>query len=126
MSSCWTSTERIHHLEEGYWFKFEIKRVKATPRRPHGLSYSFTLHAPDGKRLIGFDTPTLAVKTSRFKKQPHAGDHWHRTERDPGRQYKFKDAETLIDDFFNEVESVLLERGIGMTVLRVEDIRRRK
>ena len=66
--------------------------------------------------MIGFDTPTLAVKTSRFKKQPHAGDHWHRTERDPGRQYKFKDAETLIDDFFNEVESVLRERGIGMTV----------
>jgi hypothetical protein len=99
---------------------------QSNPRRPHGLSYSFTLHAPDGKRLIGFDTPTLAVKTSRFKKQPHAGDHWHRTERDPGRQYKFKDAETLIDDFFNEVESVLRERGIGMTVVRVEDIRRRK
>ena len=38
----------------------------------------------------------------------------------------FKDAETLIDDFFNEVESVLRERGIGMTVVRVEDIRRRK
>jgi hypothetical protein len=118
---------RIHHLEEGYWLKFEIKRVKATPRRPHGLSYSFTLHAPDGKRLIGLDNAhTGSVKTSRFKKQPHAGDHWHRTERDPGRQYRFKDAETLIDDFFNEVESVLRERGIGMTVVRVEDIRRRK
>jgi hypothetical protein len=77
--------------------------------------------------LIGFDNAhTGSVKTSRFKKQPHAGDHWHRTERDPGRQYKFKDAETLIDDFFNEVESVLRERGIGMTVVRVEDIRRRK
>ena len=118
---------RIHHLEEGYWLKFEIKRVKATPRRLHGLSYSFTLHVPDGKRLIGFDNAhTGSVKTFRFKKEPHAGDHWHRTERDPGRQYKFKDAETLIDDFFNEVESVLRERGIGMTVVRVEDIRRRK
>lgn len=31
---------RIHHLEQGYWIKFEIKRVKATRRRPHGLSYS--------------------------------------------------------------------------------------
>src|ERR1700730_9064662 len=69
---------------------------------------------------------TGSVKTSRFKKQPHAGDHGHRTERDPGRQYRFNDAETLIDDFFNEVESVLRERGIGMTVVRVEDIRRRK
>jgi hypothetical protein len=46
---------RIHHLEEGYWIKFEIKRVKATKERPHGLSYSFTLHDPEGARLVGFD-----------------------------------------------------------------------
>lgn len=46
---------RIHHLERGYWLKFEITLVGATPERPHGLSYSFTLHAPDGTRLAGFD-----------------------------------------------------------------------
>jgi hypothetical protein len=28
---------RIHHLEEGYWIKFEIKRFEATKQRPHGL-----------------------------------------------------------------------------------------
>jgi hypothetical protein len=38
--------ERVHRLEEGYWIKFEIKRVPAAKRRPHGLSYSLTLHAP--------------------------------------------------------------------------------
>ena len=91
------------------------------------MSYSFTLHAPHGKRLIGFDNAhTGSATTSRFKKQSHAGDHWHRTEHDPGRPYTFKDAETRIDDFFNEVDSVLRERGIEMTVVRVEDIRRRK
>jgi hypothetical protein len=84
-------------------------------------------HSPYGKRLIGFDNAhTGLVTTSRFKKQPRAGDHWHRTEHDRGRPYTFKAAETLIDDFFNEVESVLRERGIGMTVVGVEDIRRRK
>lgn len=46
---------RIHHLEKGYWLKFDIMRVTATAERPHGLSYSFTLHAPDGTRLVGFD-----------------------------------------------------------------------
>jgi hypothetical protein len=46
---------RIHHLEAGYWLKFEIKRIAASKERPHGLSYSFTLHAPNGKRLVGFD-----------------------------------------------------------------------
>jgi hypothetical protein len=33
------------------------------------------------------------------------------------------DAETLIDDFFDAVERLLQERGIGMTVVRVEDRR---
>lgn len=46
---------RIHHLEKGYWIKFEITRVAASPERPHGLSYSFTLHGPGGRRLVGFD-----------------------------------------------------------------------
>lgn len=96
---------RIHHLENGYWLKFEITRVEATPERPHGLSYSFTLHAPGGKRLVGFDNAHNVPATgSRFKRRGRAGDHWHRTEKDLGRPYAFKDAETLIEDFFNEVE----------------------
>ena len=46
---------RVHHLEKGYWIKFELARVGVTTKRPHGLSYSFTLHAPNGTRLVGFD-----------------------------------------------------------------------
>src|ERR1700674_1392123 len=116
---------RIHHLEEGYWIKFEIKRVKAAEERAHGLSYSFTLHAPDGTRLVGFDNAHVVPATgSRFKRPPDTNDHWHRTENDPGRPYQFKDAETLIDNFFGEVERVLGERGIGTTVVGVEEIRR--
>ena len=118
---------RIHHLEEGYWIKFEIKRVKPTKERPHGLSYSFSLHAPDGTRLIGFDNAhNVPAAGSRFRRPPEMHDHWHRTEKDPGRPYQFKDAETLIDDFFDEVERVLGERGIGTTVIKVEEIRRSK
>jgi len=118
---------RIHHLEEGYWIKFEIERVEATKQRPHGLSYSFTLHAPDGTRLVGFDNAHgVLAKGSRFKPKPPASDHWHRTETDQGRPYQFKDAETLIDDFFDEIERVLGKRGIGTTVVKVEEIRRSK
>ena len=70
---------RIHHLEEGYWIKFEIKRVGATKKRPHGLSYAFTLHAPDGTRLVGFDNAHgVPARGSRFKVRPEASDHWHR------------------------------------------------
>jgi Family of unknown function (DUF6516) len=91
---------RIHHLQDGYWIKFEIERIEATPRAPHGLSYSFTLHAPDGTRLVGFDnTHSVPARGSRFKRRSEASDHWHRTENDPGRPYQFRDAQTLIDDF---------------------------
>src|SRR6266567_4141917 len=76
---------RIHHLEEGYWIKFEIERVKATKERPHGLSYSFTLHAPDGTRLVGFDNAHgVATVGSRFKKRSQVSDHRHRSEGDGG------------------------------------------
>ncbi len=116
---------RVHHLEEGYWIKFVIEKIKATKQRPHGLSYSFTLHAPDGRRLVGFDNAHGVPATgSRFKPQPSANDHWHRTEDDPGRPYQFKDAETLIDDFFDDVERLLGTRGIGMKVGEVEETRR--
>ena len=118
---------RIHHLEEGYWLKFEIKRVTTTGNRPHGLSYSFTLHAPDGARSVGFDNAHgVPAQGSRFKRQEPASDHWHRTEADPGRPYQFKDVETLIDDFFDEVERVLRARGIGMVVVAVEEKSRPK
>ena len=94
---------RVHHLEEGYWIKFEIERVKATKKRPHGLSYSFTLHAPDGTRLVGFDNAHgVPAKGSRFKPKPVASDHWHRTEDDAGQTVRVRDAETLIDDFFTK------------------------
>ena len=41
--------------EAGHWVKFIAVRTEVTPQRPHGLSYSLTLHAPDEERLVGFD-----------------------------------------------------------------------
>lgn len=112
---------RIHHLEQGYWIKFEIKRIRATERRPHGISYSFTLHAPDGTRLIGFDNAHMPPRSG-----VRPADHWHRTGTDPGRPYDFKDVDTLLVDFFNVVERTLAARGIGTAVVRVEERPRRK
>lgn len=110
---------RRHWCEGGYWLKFEIKRVETSEGRPHGLSYSFTLHAPDGTRLVGFDNAhRVPPEGSRFKKRGRSMDHWHRTESDPGRPYAFKDAEKLIEDFFNEVERVLTERGVSLAVVK--------
>jgi hypothetical protein len=90
------------------------------------LRYSFTLHASDGARLVGFDNAHRPLALSGPKLRGAASDHWHRTRQDPGRHYRFKDVETLIDDFFDEVERVLEERGIASRVIRVDELRRRK
>jgi hypothetical protein len=113
---------RIHWLEEGYSLRFAIRRVEPSPSSPHGLSYSFTLHDPDGKRIVGFDNAHTVPSTGgRFKKRPRAADHWHRTESDKGRPYVFVSAEQLLDDFFREARRVLHERGLSDNVVRVEE-----
>jgi hypothetical protein len=68
--------------------------------------------------LVFDNAHAVAAAGSRFKKRPAAVDHWHRTENDPGRPYAFTDAGTLIDDFFDEIEPVLTERGIPFPVIR--------
>jgi hypothetical protein len=109
----------IHHLEQGYWLKFEIKRTEPTPERPHGLRYGFTLHDPNGKRLIGFDNAHgVAPRGSRFRKPAAEHDHWHRAGDDEGRPYQFTTISQLIVDFFAEVRRVLAQHGIEDTVLR--------
>ena len=112
----------VHRYAGGYWLKFEIVKVDASDGKPHGLDYSFTLHGPDNRRMIGFDNAHgVPAKGARFKKRSKAMDHWHRTETDKGRHYAFKDAETLLDDFFDEVERVLTERGIPFEVVEVKE-----
>lgn len=112
---------RVHWLDQGYRLKFEIKKSGATDARPHGLRYSFTLHDPDGKRLIGFDNAhAVPAKGPRFGDRPAAADHWHRTETDEGRPYAFVSAERLLADFFREVRRVLTDRGLTDAVIRVE------
>ena len=84
----------------------------ATSReRPHGLSYSLTLHAKDGERLVGFDN-AHHVRTSnrpggRLRKQH---DHKHRLR--SIRPYEYSDAAALLSDFWAEVDAVLEERGV--------------
>lgn len=121
---------RVHWLEQGYMIKFEIKRVEKTKERPHGLRYSFTLHDPNGKRLVGFDNAhRVSARGSKFKRAPVMYDHWHRTTDDPGRPYEFKNADTLIGDFFQEVRRVLMERNITETIKEVtqtKKMRKRK
>jgi hypothetical protein len=113
---------RVHWLQQGYRLEFEAQRVEPSPGRPHGLSYSLTLHDPAGKRLVGFDNAHAVRPTGgRFKRRSVAADHWHRTEVDEGRPYTFVNADRLLEDFFREVRRVLQERGLSDAVVRVEE-----
>jgi len=113
---------RIHHLERGYWLKFEVKRTAATPERPHGLRYSFTLHDPNGNRLVGFDNAHgVPPQGSRFRTPDVEYDHWHRTGNDEGRPYQFTTVDKLLTDFEAEIVRVLAERGVGTAVIGESD-----
>lgn len=94
-----------------YIVRFEVKRVVPTPERPFGLKYSLTLHGPDGTRLVGFDN-AHAVRRSRGPggKPSTAADHVHR--QSSVRPYRFRDANSLLADFWAEVDRMMQEKGI--------------
>jgi hypothetical protein len=101
--------------------------VPLSPQRPHGLNYSFTLHEPDGARLVGFDNAHgVAARGARYRQRAVEQDHWHRSGDDLGRPYAFTTADQLLGDFFAEVKSVLSARGISDTVIGEGETTKRK
>lgn len=96
--------------EAGHWVKFVVRRTEVTAERPHGLSYSLTLHAPNGTRLVGFDNAhPVSDRGKPGEGLRRKSDHRHRLR--TVRPYEYADAVTLLDDFWTEVDSVLKERG---------------
>jgi len=76
-------------------------------------------------RRVGLaNAHSVPATGSRLRSRPTASDHWHRGEGNPGRPHVLKSAETLIDDFFDEVERVLGERGIAIRAFDMEETRR--
>src|SRR5262245_20234081 len=108
---------RVHYLDGGYCMKFKISRTETTSERPHGLSYSFTLHDEYNHRVLGYDNAHAPQSQGKKGKGAKVHDHWHRDENDKGRPYEFVDAATLLKDFFDECERVLEGRGIQFAVL---------
>jgi hypothetical protein len=89
--------------------RFVAKRVPSSPGRPHGLSYSLTLHDREGVRLVGFDN-AHAVPAGKGRGRAVMKDHRHRLE--TTRPYAYRDAAALLSDFWSEVDAVLKERGV--------------
>jgi hypothetical protein len=90
----------------GYWVRFVVKRVPASSRKPHGINYSLTMHGPNGERLVGFDNAHPVRGRGRGGPQ----DHRHRLR--TIRAYQYRDAPTLLADFWAAVDAMLRERGV--------------
>jgi len=87
-----------------YAVKFVVKQVPVSAERPHGLSYSLTLHDKAGKRIVGFDN-AHAVPRRKGQRRRSTQDHRHRLQ--TTRPYDYRDAATLLADFWTEVDAVL-------------------
>lgn len=84
----------------GWWVKFEIRKVKPTKERPHGIKYSLTLHDRTNQRIMGFDN-AHPINDSKC-----AHDHWHRDDTNKAKIYSYINAGKLIEDFWKEVEKM--------------------
>lgn len=94
-----------------HWVKFIVKKVAPSPERPHGLSYSLTLHDETGTRLVGFDNAhPVSTGSGPGKRTSKQHDHKHRIR--TVKAYEYTDAATLLTEFWAEVDTVLKEKGI--------------
>jgi Family of unknown function (DUF6516) len=98
-------------LETRHWVRFVVRRVTPTEAKPHGLDYSLTLHGPYGERLVGFDNAhTVKGRSGRRAQTRTAYDHKHHFKM--VRPYEYRDAATLLADFWTTVDAVLREKGV--------------
>jgi hypothetical protein len=101
----------IYEVGGGFWVKFEACRVPPTALKPHGIDYSLCFFGPDDVRRVCYDNDhqVLSARPPRGKMSP-TNDHRH-----VGsviKPYSFIDAQTLIEDFWNDVYKILKKEGI--------------
>jgi hypothetical protein len=90
--------------------KFEVKECDVTPERPHGIRYSLTLHDEDMTRVLGFDNAhRITEGYGPGARTRIEYDHKHKGKRI--RFYDYRDAGTLLEDFWKEVDAILQERS---------------
>ena len=98
----------IFPMENGYWTKIEAKIVAINEHIPHGIKYSLTLHNPSNIRILGYDNAHgIKSKKKKYGAKRIVWDHRH--ERKIVESYEFENAAQLLEDFWADVEKILLE-----------------
>lgn len=92
-----------------YWVKFAARQVEKDKHRPHGISYSLTLHDRNNTRILGFDNAHNIKKRGR-RPTKYSGrivtwDHIHKENK--VERYLFTSASELINDFWKAVNEII-------------------
>lgn len=101
----------VFHLDKGYWTKFEVWRVSPNEHIPHGIRYSLTLHDKHNKRILGYDNAhAIKTKKKNYSAKKKTWDHKHILK--SVEDYDFENAGKLIEDFWNEVDKILIMQKV--------------
>jgi len=93
-------------MDNGYWTKFEAKKVDPSDNIPHGIKYSLTLHDSNNLRIMGYDN-AHGIKRSKkmFESKKIEWDHKH--EKNKIKSYEFENAGQLLEDFWKSVNKII-------------------
>ena len=92
----------VFPMDNGFWVKFEAKRIDPNPKVPHGVRYSLTLHDRRNQRVVGYDNAHSFKPTVKYGGKKETWDHIHKKlEVFP---YEFESAVQLMEDFWEHVE----------------------
>lgn len=101
----------------GFWISVKAFTVPPDELRPHGINYSMSMHRPGGTRILGYDNahpPKIGSGPAQKSQQRSRGsDHRHFRER--VTWYDFESPGKLVEDFWNDVQTVLEEEGVPWT-----------
>jgi hypothetical protein len=98
----------IFPMENGYWTKFEARKVEPSDHIPHGIKYSLTLHNRRNERILGYDNAhAIKRQGNKYIANRIVWDHKHK--RDVVEAYEFDSAGQLLEDFWADVERILKE-----------------
>ena len=85
---------------------FKVISVIETPEIPHGLKYTLVLLNSKGKRVVCFDN-AHAVRQGSGPGQRRSKQYDHKHIGNKVVPYEFKDAYTLLKDFWDEVDKLV-------------------
>lgn len=99
--------------KRGLWTKFQAKRVQVTDDRPHGISYSLSLHDRNNKRILGFDNAHPIEYGGKHMAAPKRQyDHYHAFDSAVPSPYQFESPEKLVTDFWIAVDEFISGTGL--------------